>query len=76
MDITIANKLFDSGVLSDMYKAGWITDQFFTDREIYLFVDLQKKTKNLSKYKACLEASIKFGRDVSTIYRRLKVFEG
>jgi hypothetical protein len=74
MDIKIANALFDEGIFSAMYKAGFITTKVFTYREIYLWVNAQQQTRGVSKNQAVLEAEIKFGKDERTIWRALNCF--
>jgi hypothetical protein len=75
MNIKIANTLFDEGIFSAMYKAGFITAKVFTYREIYLWVLAQVKTRGLTKNQAVLEAEIKFMKDERTIWRALNSFE-
>jgi hypothetical protein len=75
MNITLANALFDDGVFSAMYKAGFITDKIFLYREIYLWVQAQRQTRGLNKYQAVLEAEVKFDKDKRTIWRALNSFE-
>ena len=75
MNIKIANTLFDDGVFSAMYKAGFITAKIFTYREIYLWVHAQVKTRGVTKDQAVLEAEVKFMKDERTIWRALNSFE-
>ncbi|WP_179415535.1 hypothetical protein HDF19_21790 [Mucilaginibacter sp. E4BP6] len=75
MNITTANSLFDEGTFSAMYKAGFITTKVFIYREIYLWIQAQIKTRNLSKRQAVLEAEVKFKKDERTIWRALNSFE-
>jgi hypothetical protein len=75
MNIKIANTLFDEGIFSAMYKAGFITAKVFIYREIYLWVEAQMKTRNLTKRQAVLEAEVKFMKDERTIWRALNSFE-
>lgn len=75
MNIKIANTLFDDGVFSAMYKAGFITTKIFIYREIYLWIEAQRKTRGLSKSQAVLEADLKFMKDERTIWRALNSFE-
>jgi len=75
MNIKIANTLFDDGVFSAMYKAGFITAKIFVYREIYLWVQAQVKTGRLTKNQAVQEAEIKFMKDERTIWRALNSFE-
>lgn len=42
--------------------------------EIFLWVDAQVKTRNISKTQAALEAEVKFHKDESTIWRALRSF--
>jgi hypothetical protein len=75
MDIKIVNTLFNDGIFSEMYKAGFITDKIFIYREIYLWVEAQTKTRGISKHQAVLEAAGKFGRDERTVWRALNCFK-
>lgn len=75
MDINLANTLFDDGVFSALYKAGFITAKVFIYREIYLWVQAQVKTRGITRNQAVLEAEIKFKRDERTIWRALNAFE-
>jgi hypothetical protein len=75
MNIQTANSLFDEGTFSAMYKAGFITTKVFIYREIYLWIQAQLKTRNLSKRQAVLEAEVKFMKDQRTIWRALNSFE-
>ncbi len=75
MNIQLANTLFDDGVFSALYKAGFITTNVFTYREIYLWVQAQMKTRGISKNQAVLEAEIKFDKDERTIWRVLNSFD-
>lgn len=74
MNIKLANTLFDDGVFSAMYKAGFITSKIFTYREIYLWVQAQIKTRQITKNHAVLEAEAKFKKDERTIWRALNSF--
>lgn len=74
MNIKTANTLFDDGVFSAMYKAGFITTKVFIYREIYLWVQAQVKTRNISKNQAVLEAEVKFEKDERTIWRAMNSF--
>lgn len=74
MDIQIANTLFDEGIFSAMYKAGFITTKVFVYREIYLWVNAQQQTRGISKNQAVLEAEVKFDKDERTIWRALNSF--
>jgi hypothetical protein len=75
MNIKIANTLFDDGIFSAMYKAGFITAKIFIYREIYLWVEAQIRTRNIAKRQAVLEAEEKFMKDERTIWRALNSFE-
>jgi hypothetical protein len=74
MNIQTANTLFDEGVFSAMYKAGFITAKVFTYREIYLWVHAQMQVRGLPKNQAVLEAEVKFDKDERTIWRALNCF--
>ena len=75
MDINLANTLFDEGIFSAMYKAGFITAKVFIYREIYLWINAQIQTRGISKRQAVLEASDKFNKDERTIWRVLNCFD-
>ncbi|HEY0246216.1 MAG TPA: hypothetical protein VGC01_11680 [Mucilaginibacter sp.] len=75
MNINLANTLFDDGIFSAMYKAGFITAKVFIYREIYLWVQAQIKTRGITKNQAVLEAEIKFNKDERTIWRALNSFD-
>jgi hypothetical protein len=75
MTIQLANTLFNDGVFSEMYKAGFLTDKIFIYREMYLWVNAQMKTRNLTKHQAVLETAGKFDRDERTVWRALNCFE-
>ena len=75
MNIHLANTLFDDGIFSEMYKAGFITDKVFIYREIYLWIQAQVKARGISRNQAVLEAGGKFNRDERTIWRVLNCFE-
>ena len=74
MNIQLANTLFNDGVFSAMYKAGFITTKVFTYREIYLWVNAQVQTRGITKNQAVLEAEVKFEKDERTIWRALNSF--
>ncbi len=75
MNINLANTLFDDGIFSEMYRAGFITGKVFTYLEIYLWVQGQMKTRGITKNQAVLEAGGKFDKDERTIWRALNCFE-
>jgi len=75
MNIQLANTLYEDGVFSALYKAGFITARVFTYREIYLWVAAQIKTRGISKNQAVLEAEAKFDKNERTIWRVLNSFE-
>jgi hypothetical protein len=75
MEIKLANTLFDDGIFSAMYKAGFITTKIFIYREIFLWVQAQVQTRGINKNQAVLEAEIKFMKDERTIWRALNSFE-
>jgi hypothetical protein len=74
MNIKTANTLFDDGIFSAMYKAGFITTKIFTYREIYLWIHAQMQIRTITKNQAVLEAEVKFGKDERTIWRALNCF--
>jgi len=75
MNIQLANTLFDEGIFSEMYKAGFITDKVFLYREIYLWIQAQLKTRRITKTQAAKEAVGKFDKDERTIWRAINCFE-
>jgi len=75
MNIKLANTLFDDGVFSAMYKAGFITAKVFIYREIYLWVNAQIQTRSITKRQAVLEAGGKFDKDERTVWRALNCFD-
>jgi len=48
MNIKTANALFDEGIFSEMYKAGFITAKVFTYREIYLWIQAQMQIRGIT----------------------------
>ena len=74
MNIKTVNALFEEGIFSEMYKAGFINTKLFTYREIYLWVQAQIQTRGLNKRQAVLEAEVKFEKDERTIWRALNSF--
>src|ERR1700712_1756897 len=74
MNINLANTLFDDGIFSAMYKAGFITTKVFIYREIYLWVQAQVKARGITKNQAVLEAELKFEKDERTIWRAMNSF--
>ncbi|MES2275473.1 MAG: hypothetical protein V4592_05595 [Bacteroidota bacterium] len=74
MNINTANQLFDQGIFTELYKAGFINAKLFSYREIYLWVQAQMQTRGLTKNQAVLEAEVKFGKDERTIWRALNSF--
>ena len=75
MNIKLANTLFDDGVFSAMYKAGFITSKIFTYREIYLWINARVQVSGITKRQAVLEAEIKFKKDERTVWRALNSFQ-
>ena len=75
MDTQLQNFVFDDLFFVNAYKRGWITHKFFSQREIYMWVDAQVKLRKITRYKAALEAEVKFGKGIATIFRALKAFE-
>lgn len=74
MNIKTANALFDEGIFSEMYKAGFVTNKLFTYREIYLWVQAQMQIRDITKNQAVLEAEVKFYKDERTVWRALNSF--
>lgn len=76
MNIETVNSLFDQGIFTQLYKAGFINAKVFTYREIYLWVQAQMQTRNITKNQAVLEAEVVFEKDERTIWRALNSFTG
>lgn len=74
MNIQTANTLFDEGIFSAMYHAGFITYKVFLYREIYLWIQAQIQTRHITKTQAVTEAQGKFNKDERTIWRALNSF--
>ena len=74
MNITTINTLFDQGIFTELYKAGFINTKVFTYREIYIWVQAQMQTRGITKNQAVLEAEAKFNKDERTIWRVLNSF--
>ena len=74
MNISTANTLFNQGMLTEMYRSGFITAKIFVYREIYLWVHAQVQSRGISKNQAVLEAEVKFGKDERTIWRAMNSF--
>jgi len=67
--------LFNNGVMSELYKAGFIGVKPFLYRDIYLYVDMQMKVNGICKTQAVIKASEKFKKAEQTIWNALKAFE-
>jgi hypothetical protein len=74
MNINTINQLFNQGIFTELYKAGFITAKVFTYREIYLWVQAQMQTRGINKNQAVLEAEVKFNKDERTIWRAMNSF--
>lgn len=74
MNINQVNRLFETGAYSDLLNAGFISPKLAVYREIYLYVDAQVKTRDISKTAAALEAEVKFRIGIATVWRALSVF--
>jgi len=74
MNISTANTLFNQGMLTEMYRSGFITAKIFVYREIYLWVHAQVQSRGISKNQAVLEAEVKFEKDERTIWRAMNSF--
>lgn len=74
LSIKLANALFEDGIFSELYKAGFISEKVFHYREIYLWVDVQMKTRGISKSRAVLEAEVKFNKSKVTIWKAMACF--
>lgn len=75
MDIKKANRLHKIGVLTSLYKAGFISVRVFTWLEITNWVNLQMEERSINKKKAVMEAKKKFRHSERTIYRALNSFK-
>lgn len=67
--------LFDNGSMSELYKAGFIGTKPFLYRDIYLWCDMQIKTRGVSQIEAIRLAECFFDTSKKTIRRALKSFE-
>jgi hypothetical protein len=74
MTIQTANFLFNNGTLTELYKAGFLTDKVFLYREIYLWINAQMHVRGITKNRAVLEAEAYFNRDERTIWRAINKF--
>lgn len=74
MTIKTANTLFNDGTLTELYKAGFLTDKIFLYREIYLWINAQMHARGITKNRAVFEAEVYFDRDVRTIWRAVNKF--
>lgn len=75
MDQKVTLTLFDEGIMSALYKAGFIGVKAFKYRDIYLWVDTQMKVRGVNKNQAVLEAEIKFNVSEQTVWNALKSFK-
>ena len=75
MDKKVTQALFDEGTMAALVKAGFISAKAFLYRDIYLWVDAQIKTRNITKNKAVDEAEIKFNVSDRTVWSALKRFD-
>lgn len=75
MDEKLKLILFDNGSMSELYKAGFVGTKPFLYRDVYLWIDAQKKTRGISEYSAILQAMDKFDKSENTIRRALKAFQ-
>lgn len=67
--------LFNNGLMSELYRAGFIGTKPFLYRDIYLFVDMLMKVKKVCKTAAVMEAAIKFDKSEQTVWTAIKSFE-
>lgn len=67
--------LFNDGLMSQLYKSGFIGTKPFLYRDVYLWVNAQVKTRGISEYSAILQAMDKFDKSENTIRRALKAFQ-
>ena len=75
MDIRLLQTLCDEGIMGELYKSGFIGPKVFVDRDIFLWVDLQVKTRAITKNQAVLEAEIRFQKSRASIWNALKRFK-
>lgn len=71
----VTQALYDDGIMSALFKAGFIGAKAFLYRDIYLWVDVQMKARPISKNKAMFEATLKFNVSEDTIKRAIKSFK-
>ncbi len=63
MNINLANTIFDDGIFSELYKAGFIPSKIFTYGQIYLWVQAQMKIRGITKTRRyCKHTQIQQGR--------------
>jgi len=75
MTIEKVNEYYETGVLTDLMNSGFLSPKILMYRQIYLWVDLQQKTRNINKTKAALEAEIQFKLSKYTIWLALRTFK-
>jgi hypothetical protein len=74
MDISIVTNLKDTGILTAMYRAGFLTHKVFHYMEIYKWVHDEVQLRSISYNTAVTEAASKFNKDERTIWRALNAF--
>lgn len=75
MKIELVNELFERGILTDLYKHGFVGFKIFEYRNIFQWVYAQMTTRHITKNQAVIEAGLKYGKNERTIWRALNCFE-
>lgn len=75
MDEKYKLMLFNNGLMSALYQAGFVGTKPFLYRDIYLYVDMLMKVKGICKTAAVQATTEKFGCHEKTVWNALKAFE-
>jgi hypothetical protein len=67
--------LFNNGLMSELYRAGFIGIKPFLYRDLYLWCDAQMKTRGICKTAAVMEAALKFDCNERTVWNALRSFD-
>lgn len=71
--IQLLNKLFETGLYNELYKAGIVSAKYSEYREIYLYVDSRMKVLNATKEQAATAAQVQFNCGRTKIYKALSL---
>ena len=75
MDIKIKDILLSEEIMTQLYRAGFISAKIFEYRDIHLWVHAQIITRGISKNKAVLEAEVFFDKSERTIWKAMRSFK-